>query len=82
MNPSSSFLAFARIFALSVLLALGLRAHAQTDSLPSWNDGPAKQSGSTRTPPRADLQADPTRSCYNNAIGLAWEPIRITLHIR
>ena len=43
MNPSSSLLAFARIFALSILLALGVRAHAQTDPLPSWNDGPAKQ---------------------------------------
>ena len=43
MNPSAPLLAFARIFVLSVLLALGARAHAQTDPLPSWNDGAAKK---------------------------------------
>jgi phosphoglycolate phosphatase-like HAD superfamily hydrolase len=30
--------------ALCSLLLVGLHAHAQTDPLPSWNDGPAKQS--------------------------------------
>jgi len=30
-------------FALGALLCLGLEVHAQTDPLPSWNDGPAKQ---------------------------------------
>src|SRR5262245_59361684 len=30
-------------FALGALLALGARAHAETDPLPSWNDGPGKQ---------------------------------------
>jgi hypothetical protein len=29
--------------ALSALLFLGLSAHAQTDPLPSWNDGAAKK---------------------------------------
>ena len=29
--------------ALCVLLLCGLQAHAQTDPLPSWNDGPAKK---------------------------------------
>ena len=29
--------------AMIVLLSLGARAHAETDPLPSWNDGPAKQ---------------------------------------
>ncbi len=29
--------------ALCALLLVGVRAHAQTDPLPSWNDGPAKQ---------------------------------------
>ena len=43
MRPIPSFSAFARIFALSVLLAAGARANAQTDPLPSWNDGAAKQ---------------------------------------
>lgn len=33
----------ARILALGALLALGAPAAAQTDPLPSWNDGPAKQ---------------------------------------
>ena len=33
----------ARLFALSTLLSLGGQALAQTDPLPSWNDGPAKK---------------------------------------
>ena len=32
-----------RIVAAGVLLALGATTQAQTDSLPSWNDGAAKQ---------------------------------------
>jgi hypothetical protein len=33
-----------RVLVLSALLLLaGVDAHAQTDPLPSWNDGPAKQ---------------------------------------
>jgi len=32
-----------RVFALGALLALGTHAQAQTDPLPSWNDGAAKQ---------------------------------------
>jgi phosphoserine phosphatase len=32
-----------RLFALGALLALGACVQAQTDPLPSWNDGPAKQ---------------------------------------
>ena len=32
-----------RIFALGALLALAGRAQAQTDPLPSWNDGAAKR---------------------------------------
>jgi phosphoglycolate phosphatase-like HAD superfamily hydrolase len=32
-----------RAFAAGLLLALGLPAWSQTDPLPSWNDGPAKQ---------------------------------------
>jgi hypothetical protein len=39
----SSFSAFARLFALGAVLALSARANAQTDPLPSWNDGAAKQ---------------------------------------
>jgi hypothetical protein len=35
--------AFTRFLALTALLALGMHAQAQTDPLPSWNDGPAKQ---------------------------------------
>ena len=43
-----SFVIFRRVncyiaLALVVLLALGASAHAETDPLPSWNDGPAKQ---------------------------------------
>ncbi len=44
MKSTLSFVTVTRLFALGVLLALGARAHAQTDPLPSWNDGPAKQS--------------------------------------
>ena len=43
MKPTPFFFRVARIFAIGVLLAMGARAHAQTDPLPSWNDGPAKQ---------------------------------------
>ena len=43
MKPFPNFSAFARIFALGALLVLGAQAFAQTDPLPSWNDGPAKQ---------------------------------------
>jgi phosphoglycolate phosphatase-like HAD superfamily hydrolase len=47
MKPSPSFSAFARLLALSVLFVLSACAQAQpsaqTDPLPSWNDGPAKQ---------------------------------------
>jgi phosphoglycolate phosphatase-like HAD superfamily hydrolase len=43
MKNMYSVSTLARIFALSVLLALGLPAQAQTDPLPSWNDGPAKK---------------------------------------
>jgi phosphoglycolate phosphatase-like HAD superfamily hydrolase len=44
MKSTRSVLALARTFALGALLTLGLPAQAQTDPLPSWNDGPAKQS--------------------------------------
>ena len=43
MKLISSFSAFARIFALGTMLALSAPTLAQTDSLPSWNDGPAKK---------------------------------------
>jgi phosphoglycolate phosphatase-like HAD superfamily hydrolase len=50
-NPESGgmkilpYSAFARILALGLLIVLGAYAHAQaqTDPLPSWNNGPAKQ---------------------------------------
>jgi phosphoglycolate phosphatase-like HAD superfamily hydrolase len=43
MKLSPYLSAFVRVLALSALLNVGARAQAQTDSLPSWNDGPAKQ---------------------------------------
>jgi haloacid dehalogenase-like hydrolase len=43
MKIVPSYSVFARIFALGILLALGTQAQAQTDPLPSWNDGLAKQ---------------------------------------
>ncbi|MBI5578881.1 MAG: haloacid dehalogenase-like hydrolase [Deltaproteobacteria bacterium] len=43
MKPIPFFISVARIFAIGALLAVGARAHAQTDPLPSWNDGPSKQ---------------------------------------
>jgi phosphoglycolate phosphatase-like HAD superfamily hydrolase len=42
-NLISSFIGVAHVVALVVLLSLGASAHAETDPLPSWNDGPAKQ---------------------------------------
>jgi len=42
MKPTSTF-AVGRAVALSFLLLLGARAQAQTDPLPSWNDGAAKK---------------------------------------
>ena len=43
MKTMYSVSALARTFALGALLTLGLPAHAQTDPLPSWNDGAAKK---------------------------------------
>ena len=43
MKAIPPFVSIARIFALCALFTLGGRAYAQTDPLPSWNDGPAKQ---------------------------------------
>ncbi len=43
MKPLHPFSGLARTLALGLLLAFGVRAQAQTDPLPSWNDGPAKQ---------------------------------------
>ena len=43
MKLISSFAAFSRLLALSSLLVLCAPAHAQSDPLPSWNDGAAKQ---------------------------------------
>ena len=42
LNPTLSFM-FARMLALGAALAFGAQALAQTDPLPSWNDGPAKK---------------------------------------
>jgi len=44
MRTTCSSASLAGILVLGALLAPGPRAHAQTDPLPSWNDGPAKQS--------------------------------------
>ncbi|SBT08572.1 NapD-like protein [Candidatus Accumulibacter aalborgensis] len=65
MKSTYPVLALARTFALGALLTLGLPAQAQTDPLPSWNDGAAKKSivdfvkdtttpGSTRFVPPAE----------------------------
>jgi phosphoglycolate phosphatase-like HAD superfamily hydrolase len=43
MKHLSCFSAFVRLFVMAVLLTLGAQAQAQTDALPSWNDGPARQ---------------------------------------
>jgi phosphoglycolate phosphatase-like HAD superfamily hydrolase len=43
MKTHSAFAAISRELAFGALLALGAHAQAQTDPLPSWNDGPAKQ---------------------------------------
>jgi hypothetical protein len=43
MKPVSSFFSFARILALGTLLVLGTHAQAQSDPLPTSNDGSSKQ---------------------------------------
>jgi hypothetical protein len=43
MEAIASHTKFTRIAALVGLLALKAQVHAQTDPLPSWNDGSAKQ---------------------------------------
>jgi phosphoserine phosphatase len=43
MKPLAPYPAIMRLVALSALLVLSLSAQAQSDPLPSWNDGPAKQ---------------------------------------
>ena len=44
MNTLRTFSTIARLLTLGALLAaLGTQARAETDPLPSWNDGPAKQ---------------------------------------
>ena len=43
MKRLTRYPVFARIVALGTLLVFSLYAQAQTDPLPSWNDGPAKQ---------------------------------------
>jgi len=43
MNLGIGAVGHVRILVLCALLLAGIDAHAQTDPLPSWNDGPAKQ---------------------------------------
>ena len=43
MKPGSPFAIFARFIALALVCTLALDARAQTDPLPSWNDGAAKK---------------------------------------
>jgi hypothetical protein len=43
MKRIPSVLVFARFVALAALLVLGAHVQAQTDALPSWNDGAAKK---------------------------------------
>ena len=45
MNPAIAFSDWGRVgaLALSALLFIGSQAQAQTDPLPSWNDGATKQ---------------------------------------
>jgi phosphoserine phosphatase len=43
MKPIRAFSAYTGFLVLSALLVIGAHAQAQTDPLPSWNDGRAKQ---------------------------------------
>jgi len=43
MKINPTFANAFRVFALGALLALGSSVQAQTDPLPSWNDGAAKK---------------------------------------
>ena len=41
--PCGGLMSFVRVLAMGAVLALSAQARAQTDPLPSWNDGAAKQ---------------------------------------
>jgi phosphoserine phosphatase len=43
MKTISTMVSFVRVVMMGAMLALGLQAQAQTDPLPSWNDGAAKK---------------------------------------
>src|SRR5262249_21853710 len=43
MKPRPSFTVFARFLALAMMCVVALDVQAQTDPLPSWNDGDAKK---------------------------------------
>ena len=43
MKPFPTF-QFHRVLLFVAALVLAVQVHAETESLPSWNDGPAKQS--------------------------------------
>jgi hypothetical protein len=43
MEPLCTTIRFVRLLALGAMLTLGVQVQAQTDPLPSWNDGGAKK---------------------------------------
>jgi phosphoglycolate phosphatase-like HAD superfamily hydrolase len=77
MKAITSFSTLARILGLGAFLALCTAAQAQTDPLPSWNDGPAKQGivelvTATTTQGTATFVPEPERVATFDQDGTLW----------
>jgi phosphoserine phosphatase len=77
MKPINLFSGFVRTVALGSLLVLGAHAQAQTDPLPSWNEGPAKQAivtfvKETTTPGSAQFVDPMARIATFDQDGTTW----------
>ncbi len=76
-RPRARIVSFARFLALGAVLALAAPALAQTDPLPSWNDGAAKQAivefvEATTTEGGADFVPVPERIATFDQDGTLW----------
>jgi phosphoglycolate phosphatase-like HAD superfamily hydrolase len=77
MTKASSFAAPLRTLLLCVLLAIAVPAMAQTDPLPSWNEGAAKRAivsfiKATTEPGSRDFVAEPERIATFDQDGTLW----------
>src|SRR6185369_12633140 len=77
MKADSSFTRFVRLLTLGILLALAAPLHAQSDPLPSWNDGAAKKAiiefvQATTTQGNARFVPPPERVATFDQDGTLW----------